>query len=370
MKVLLLGAGASWAAGYPLASELIAAIKREASKTRNVMLGRAWSTWENYRNGANGQMRTLLSSVNPEVILSIPDLCEAAQSAEDLATFQRVRTAFDRGADDAEIDQINRYWNSPERASLTDAIAARARFLDCLQWYFAFRHHEDAKPAGRKRREYLHRLLAGLAAGDIVITFNWDSVVERTLAERGRWNPMTGYGFEHELSAKDPFGEPSPLPEDVPRGSEVIVLKLHGCFGWHLRHGSGELYFDGPYFLDEFDFHCDGKPLRLVDPRRRQMGPPEAPVLAYPSFLKQLRGRKMQRVWALAGQALLSAASVEVWGYSLPESDSAVRVLLNVLRERIERDELSAAIHAGADSHDRWREFLGAGAQIDSQTLG
>ncbi len=364
MKVLLLGAGASKAAGYPLASDLIAAIEMEAANAGEVMLRNAWNTWD-----VTGQLQTLLSCTNPEVILSVPDLCEAARNAEDASTFQRAKDAFERGAD-AEGERINQYWESPERAQLTDAITARARFLDCLHWYFAFKHYQDAKPEGRRRREYLHRLLTRLAPGDVVVTFNWDTAVERTLGEQGRWNPITGYGFEHELFLKDSDDEPAPLPADVPCSSEVAVLKLHGCFGWHPKRGSGQLYFDSPYFLDEFDFHYNGQPLRLIDPVGRRVGPPEAPVLAYPSFLKQLRGVEMQRIWALAGDAFRNAARVEAWGYSLPESDSAARVLLNVHRGRIERHEVSVAVHAGQDSHDRWCSFLGAEAQIDDQTLG
>lgn len=367
MKALVLGAGASHPAGYPLASQLMDVIQQEALDA-NVMVRRAWDTWASFRGQVTGPLRALLFSPNPEVILSVPDLCEAARDAKDEWTFESATKAFDRGAEH-EVDRINAWWQSVEREDLTTATNARACFIECLHSYFSFKHYEDAKDKGRRRRDYLHRVLKGLAPNDVVITFNWDTTVERTLAEQRRWNPITGYGFEHELHVKGPYEEPVPLPADVPRNSEVTVLKLHGCFGWHRMARSHDMYFDSPYFLDRFDFHFNGKRLPLIDPVGRRLGPPEAPVLAYPSFLKQLHGWEMQRIWATAADVFRKAEVVDVWGYSLPESDSAARVLLNVLRGRIERHEVAVGVHAGSDSHDRWRDFLGARAQIDDQKL-
>ena len=43
-------------------------------------------------------------------------------------------------------------------------------------------------------------ILSELNVGDRVVTLNWDTTVERTLAELGRWNPTTGYGIEKPLA--------------------------------------------------------------------------------------------------------------------------------------------------------------------------
>ena len=78
----------------------------------------------------------------------------------------------------------------------------------------------------------------------------------------------------------------------------------------------------------------------------------------------------MQKVWHLAGEALRQAELVEVWGYSLPASDMAVRALLNILRFRLANHEVRVRVHERVpEVRDRWREFLGETAEIDAQPL-
>jgi hypothetical protein len=242
MKVILLGAGSSRAAGYPLASELISSIECEAHSSGEVNLREAWKQWDEYRRNASGNLHLLLSCPNPEVVLSVPDLCETARDAHGLWAGREVKQASERGQP-LEVEHVNAYWDSPERAALQEAIDARAHFLKCLYWYFALQHHRDASPDGHSRRGYLHRLLAPLAPGDVVVTFNWDTTIERTLAEQRRWNPITGYGFEHLLRFKTIEGKLTPWPREVLGSSAITVLKLHGCFGWHRTSEAGGLYF-------------------------------------------------------------------------------------------------------------------------------
>ncbi len=183
------------------------------------------------------------------------------------------------------------------------------------------------------------------------------------MGELGRWNPTTGYGFENALAAGDVS---SPHLSD----SEIHVLKLYGSFGWY-RNQKGQLYFDQAEFLDLFEFQYNGKPIQFIDPKQKLLGPPENPVLLYPSFLKQLPGLEMQSVWDRAGEALQQAKRIDIYGYSLPESDSAVRALLNVLRFRLERAEIEVQVHnPGHEAQYRWREFLGKDAKIDGEKLG
>ena len=203
-----------------------------------------------------------------------------------------------------------------------------------------------------------------------MVTFNWDTTIERTLAEQRRWSPITGYGFERVLHIKPTEGELRQLPNEVPRNSEITVLKLHGCFGWYRASVADGLYFGSSYFLDEFEFHYRGQRIALIDPAEPAIGPPAPSVLAYPSFLKQMSGVEMQKIWSFADAALHEADRVEVWGYSLPESDSAARVLLNVLGARLDRHKVTVTIHdPDPQARRRWKTFLGTRAHIDEQKL-
>ncbi len=77
MRVILLGAGASRAACYPLASQLMEAVKAEAEgpSSKNLAVSEDWKKWQSFKYGAQGAAKMLLCDPNPEVVLSFLDLC-------------------------------------------------------------------------------------------------------------------------------------------------------------------------------------------------------------------------------------------------------------------------------------------------------
>jgi hypothetical protein len=357
MKVIVLGAGASKEAGYPLAKKLMPAIQHEAASGNFLNLKTAWDTWAEFVKGQTGVLALLLNDPNPEVVLSALDLCAAATEAEGLGCFRKEHAdeALSQVLSDGQIPHD--WWKSRAHEDLWRAEEARNRFVDCLLWFFRFKHHEDALPENRKRRDYLRDLLAKLDGGDVVVTLNWDTTVERTMAEEGGWNPLTGYGFEKDLQTGRPDALEA-LPAGLSKKSEIIVLKLHGSVGWH--DSNGTMCFAHEYFLSDFDFQLDGVRLPLFDPAHTSFGPDYDPVIAYPSFLKQLRGPQMQQVWHLATEAFRQAEEINIWGYSLPESDMAMRTLLNLLRFRLSREQVEVFVHEPYDGkvRSRWRQFL------------
>jgi hypothetical protein len=283
MRVLLLGAGASKCAGYPLAGELVSELKLEAETGSRFFwnFAKAWKTWEVSVERTRGQLRLLLLNPNPEVVLSVPDLFKAAWDAELAQNFAEASRVF-RG----EIDAKGASKRARRRARIAhqfqDLIVARGRFRECLDWYFRFKHREDSRPENRSRRTYLRELLCQLKVGDVVITLNWDTTVERTLLEDRRWNPCDGYGFIKKLSRSKRVR--------LSR-SEVTVLKLHGSVGWH-RTRTNQLYFDSKHgFLRNLPIPTKTGEILFYDPiEEGVVGHPGDSLLAYPSFLKQLAG--------------------------------------------------------------------------------
>ncbi len=123
-------------------------------------------------------------------------------------------------------------------------------------------------------------------------------------------------------------------------------------------------------FLRYLEYRHQRVAIPLTDPEPIPIGPPDGFLLGYPSFLKQVRGQEMQSIWYQAAEALDDAESVEVWGYSLPQSDTAVRTLLNDLRFRLARGEVGVRVHEKIpEVQERWREFLGEAAEIDDALL-
>jgi hypothetical protein len=221
-------------------------------------------------------------------------------------------TTFGFGSKDARV--LWRKFSTSIAASqpqdLPDYKSDTRPFIDGrspdLEEFFDVKHNDDRTPDGHKRRDYLRGFLKAVSTGDVVITLNWDTTAERTLAELGRWNPTTGYGFPKPLIGSSVGSRPVLLD------SPVRVLKLHGSFGWYRR--SSGLYF-ADALLDSFS-------PQLTDPNQPEpgLGPPENRLLLYPSFLKQVNDREMLRVWQQADRALREATQVRIVGYSLPEA--------------------------------------------------
>lgn len=363
MRVVVFGAGASKKAGYPLAGELLPTIGKAAVDTTLNNFKTAWERWEEKREELPDEYKHLLASPNPEITFSLIDLLEAAGDESTRSQMRSAQQELDQGRN-VDMAAYEAFWDSPFFEHIDDARTARAALLECLKWYFSFMHHYDRER--QNERAYLKALLGELRPSDVVLTLNWDTIAERVLGELGRWNPTTGYGFEHPLVLGSTPGGRANSAELHP--SEIPVLKLHGSFGWYSRLVGG-LYF-GDMFLTEFGFERDARPLYIKDPLAPSYGPEEDPVLLYPSYLKKLDNKELQTVWQAAKRALDEADEIEIWGYSLPASDTAVRTLLNVLAFRLEQEEAAVVVHnPNAEARARWAEFLGPRVQLDDSRL-
>lgn len=361
MKVLFLGAGASIPAGYPPALKLLPEVRAAAVGSPSVSEQRDLTSWDRAITDAEklGLPRLLLESPNPEIALSLLDLWEQAQ---DEAGANFMRCARDGAPDETTF-----------RAHFTDDVrvitAARRAMHRLLAHYFATATYKDFK-AGNASRRYLRRILERLAPGDVVITLNWDTTVEMTLAKRGRWFARDGYGLSTRLR----------VDHGLPKGtrtaslrSAVTVLKLHGGVGWKIpSFDANRVYLSHAYLLQHLpttvgrarvffvDDKATGEPIDALDD-----------LLVVPSYLKRIwETPDMELVWRKATWALTRASAVEIWGYGLPDSDGEVRMLLSALRHRIDRDRVQVTVHNPAsDARDRWRQLLGARAKIDGAKL-
>ena len=95
-------------------------------------------------------------------------------------------------------------------------------------------------------------------------------------------------------------------------------------------------------------------------------------MIAHPSYLKIAQNKFLREIWRRADFVDRLADVVEIWGYSLPESDIAVSLLLAPLRWRAAKDGAVAIyIHnpSGSDL-DRYRSFFDGHAILDKQPLG
>jgi hypothetical protein len=365
-SVLILGAGASRPAGYPTAEELLPKIKEEASRSGSCQFRDAWDQWESFLSTLPPELELIRSCSNPEIVLSLPDLFDVTAEFEDDSRTIRASHHF-RETGKSTAEELEAYFSSAGRDFLGEARVARARLVECLDWFFSFRHHDDSTRPPTER-DYLRRHLSALVRGDAVITFNWDTLVERVLAEDGRWWPGDGFGFPRRLVQESGDNSGPQVATHSMLPSELVVLKLHGSYGWR---SLGERFFlDGLAYLSEFAFpHMDAsKPVRDSDePFQDSQGDL---VVVYPSFFKHVAGPVLARIWALASAYLSRATFVEIIGYSLPASDSAARALLLPLTLRLDSGAARVVVQdQSARTLGRWREFLGPRAEFRQEAL-
>ena len=364
MKVLFLGAGASKEAGYPIASDLLIAIEKEIASGVDVVTKDLWTRFDKFRKNVTPPLSHILNSPNPEVVFSYPDLLLSALHARDLEASQRLLDAIGNRNQNA-VERIVQEYEEPERESLWLGLQARHDLMMCLHFWLGARNCVDAKKKEAAKREYLRRELAWLSAGDVIITTNWDTLTERILSESLLWSPVDGYGFPRKIEVAS---GPRTLPAWFPMKSALRVLKLHGSFGWHVIAGHnhydnslGAIFLNSAEFLSSFPFFFGEEELYVRDKSEPEHFQPENdPIIIYPSFLKQLEGMVIQTVWNQAQSALYEATEIRIVGASLPDSDTALRCLLNPLRFRLAKGEVSIAVH-NPDSYalKRWQEFIG-----------
>lgn len=214
-------------------------------------------------------------------------------------------------------------------------------------------------------------LAASLCPGDAIISFNWDTLIDRALYATGHWFPDEGYGISFEAIMDGEWK----LPDNSVR-SDFRLLKLHGSINWlisypglYARTGKEASGLPLDRYHDKFCFVAlDGHPLLacrdvlinpLVPPTRQDgrtsitanmiIDPktirykletqtfsdytPQAKLaslLIPPSHRKDydLPGQVFDQLWPIALRSLVESDELYICGYSLPHTDERPRSLL------------------------------------------
>ncbi len=178
--------------------------------------------------------------------------------------------------------------------------------------------------------------LAGvLQYDDAVITFNYDLEIERALSATAKWNVSTGYGFQ--------IGE-------QPKASSVCVLKLHGSVNWRalIFDGiSGGSFIAGtpgnslgrrPVLCFRPDLEYLGAanfkdPLCPTQGEHGELHAMIMPALPKTFYFSTTYGRReckpfWDKLWKRAKISIRDADELVIIGYSLSEGDKRARSLL------------------------------------------
>lgn len=159
------------------------------------------------------------------------------------------------------------------------------------------------------RTEY-DALAAALHPGDVLISLNYDTMLDSALVRRG-WDPRHGYGIA---------GGPAKFrwkPKTVNSNlRNVHLFKLHGSLNWFVRGAFSNL-----------SAVFQKKPTRIEKPRMNELSGHVRQVIP-PIYGKFFDHEHWRSLWSDAYAALREADALVVIGCSLIETDFHLRALI------------------------------------------
>jgi hypothetical protein len=220
-----------------------------------------------------------------------------------------------------------------------------------------------------------HELLKFCSPDDVFLTFNWDTLLDRALADSGCWSPNNGYGLKFE-SILDGCWK-SEMDSSQIIQTNLRLLKLHGSTNWLIPLTSIQpmtleeksivpgpekifLYWHGSLPFSTFKGRWRGgyaptcygyyppslpfssfseeslaappgyikirmTPAKIFSPFKEpeDNGLVSAPLLITPVRQKQYDkyASSIESVWSQSQEALLSADRIVIVGYSFPPTD-------------------------------------------------
>ncbi|MBI1952898.1 MAG: SIR2 family protein [Candidatus Omnitrophica bacterium] len=186
---------------------------------------------------------------------------------------------------------------------------------------------------GREKScDYHDALAAALQPRDVILSFNYDCLMDRALQKHSgkRWSAGRGYGFEIKKGIE---GWQNRAGKGRIAKESILLLKMHGSLNWDRR-------WRGYTKLRSEPYTSDVRGSNEIIP---------------PIWNKDIAGdNKLAGVWKMARMALRRGPILLVVGYSVPETDLLSQALIRVATSEGSR-KLSHLIIANPDLEARAR---------------
>ena len=203
-----------------------------------------------------------------------------------------------------------------------------------------------------------------VATESVVITFNYDMLLERLLAEEHTkdWDMVDGYGIDIPINYKAFQNHTvSKSSTDVSQAwrSKLLLLKLHGSINWGVptialdkgnriyrrRSGGGDCMLHRP----------------VPHPGRLPLTLHFEPVIVPPIVDKSvwLKNQTFRYLWNMANQAIQEAKEITFIGYSLPPTDFMTEFMFRQARMRHSEKWVTVISPDAAKLQPRYEEIFG-----------
>ncbi|NBC02369.1 MAG: hypothetical protein GVY20_01550 [Bacteroidetes bacterium] len=175
--------------------------------------------------------------------------------------------------------------------------------------------------------ELLDKFTNLFSAGDVVITFNYDLVLDQTLWRNNLWNPIDGYSF-----SKPVF---DPVILDDYKDSKIKLLKPHGSINWKIEprnrlrkevtvllnyQTKKEGFFDG----------LKVEPTKVVKDKENYYYSPAI----LPTFIKMYSSHWFSDIIDESIRKIQTADEIFLLGYSLPDPDTLGQILISSISNK------------------------------------
>lgn len=214
----------------------------------------------------------------------------------------------------------------------------------------------------------------------VVLSLNWDCVAERALA-------LAMHAVDSMsvrcCPASTPLGNAEEIETWKPSDSlKLPVLKLHGSIDWFLCPECGRLFTGSAINESDLCRYAIGMECPYCGPSMLSgFRSTLFPLIMSPTYLKSIDQPRVSLIWHWAHLALRAARRVVFVGYSLPNSDFALR---NLLKRSIDsKAAIDVVLRHGDDYHqntarelryafpaERYREFFGDSRNITFHLSG
>ena len=279
--------------------------------------------------------------------------------------------------------------SSAERVSMENRVRLMELSLVYDQIVLLFAFVLNTIQNGEVSSQY-SRLVQNLDLDDVLITFNWDTLLDRALHHSGKWFLGDGYGLDFKLHFKDEWK----IVESSPKKSENLLLKLHGSTNWIMPYHTLNFLTGKRVVVQECDtgstlpiacFESSSGPYKTY--KNRYQGSyrpfsyyyyppdmrvckddgiigfvPSMPMIITPVKNKQydMLDNMLSSVWKEAEKSIQLTDELLIIGYSFPPTDTrAWQLLKSACEQRVKKLDIVVINPHGKNLAKKLQEFLG-----------